>query len=97
MFFDNSIYVEIDLDLNDYAGEILDRLKLEGGSDAIFILEKNNHFGADDLYMIRNYCDKKLQEIFENEISRETYQTNRDLRDRIEALEKQIREMNGTI
>lgn len=97
MFFDNNVNFEIDLDLNAHAEEILDQLSLEGGEDAIRILERNDHLGVDDLVLIRNYCEKQLQEILRNQVSGEIYYANRELRDRMDAIEKQLREQSGTI
>ena len=97
MFFDSNVNFEIDLDLNAHVDEILDQLSLEGGEDAIRILERNDHLGVDDLVLIRNYCEKQLHEILRNQVSGEIYYANRELRDRMDAIEKQLREQSGTI
>jgi len=92
------ICIDYDLDLDHYLNDILELIAFDNAQDAIDLFNTAaDAFCERDWLLVKNYCETRIAGMIRDDMRLERYKENDELRLRIDALEKQIKEMNGTI
>ena len=92
------ICIDYDLELDHYFNDILDLIAFDNAQEAIDLFNNAaDSFQEEDWSLVKNYCETRIAGIDRDKMRMEVYKENNELRLRLDALEKQIKEMNGTI